>query len=640
MLSKKQLEIVESEAQNIVVLSAAASGKTEVLTKRVEYLLKKPNISPDDIVVITFTNAAAEEMRERLNNPRGLFIGTIHAYANYLLLANGTQTAKYLESDRFDELFEILEMNPSYMKKVKYLFLDEAQDSNELQFNFILNLIMPESFFIIGDLKQCQPEGTKILLRGGQEKNIEDIIIGDDLVYYDNKQGRCSGIKANTWNAIHKRVTQVASRKLNNENIITIYTENGLKSSYTENHRTFIKINENTEYQHVVYLMSKNNRFRVGKVPLRGTKSKNGNPWREKMIAEGCDKVWILKAFKTDQEARVFEQKISYYYQIPQLCWQTNKVTWSKEDIDYIYEGIDTYKNAKKCLEDYNRNIFYPLIDRNLEWSENQKFASNATSQIFACNIMEEFMDCVVYGSSDNNHSNKHFEHIIKTEFYKSNETVYSLEVEGGTYIADGIVTHNCIYEWNGSRPDILKRIIKEENVKVYDLNENYRNGRNILNYAKTTLSNIKPKDNWCFDNSIPMYPAAGRVIEMENNLTKISNFIKEEGNYGDWFILTRTNAQLDKAFDFLTKQKIPCDTFRKSELDNKELNKRMKKDTVKILTIHTAKGLENKNVVVIGANFRTNEECRISYVAATRAKEILIWTTTKKKRQTYYNWE
>lgn len=351
MLSKKQLEIVESEAQNIVVLSAAASGKTEVLTKRVEYLLKKPNVNPDDIVVITFTNAAAEEMRERLNNPRGLFIGTIHAYANYLLLANGTQTAKYLESDRFDELFEILEMNPSYMKKVKHLFLDEAQDSNELQFNFILNLIMPESFFIIGDLKQC-------------------------------------------------------------------------------------------------------------------------------------------------------------------------------------------------------------------------------------------------------------------------------------------------IYEWNGSRPDILKRIIKEENVKVYDLNENYRNGRNILNYAKTTLSNIKPKDNWCFDNSIPMYPAAGRVIEMENNLTKISNFIKEEGNYGDWFILTRTNAQLDKAFDFLTKQKIPCDTFRKSELDNKELNKRMKKDTVKILTIHTAKGLENKNVVVIGANFRTNEECRISYVAATRAKEILIWTTTKKKRQTYYNWE
>ena len=143
------------------------------------------------------------------------------------------------------------------------------------------------------------------------------------------------------------------------------------------------------------------------------------------------------------------------------------------------------------------------------------------------------------------------------------------------------------------------------------------------------------------FDDSIPMYPAAGRVIEMENNLTKISNFIKENGKYGDWFVLTRTNAQLDKVCDYLKRQNIPCDTFRRSELDNKELNKRMKENTVKVLTIHTSKGLENKNVVVIGSNFRTSEECRISYVAATRAKEILIWTTTKKKKKPiYYNWE
>ena len=40
MLSEKQLEIINSEEQNIVVLAAAASGKTEVLTKRVEYILK------------------------------------------------------------------------------------------------------------------------------------------------------------------------------------------------------------------------------------------------------------------------------------------------------------------------------------------------------------------------------------------------------------------------------------------------------------------------------------------------------------------------------------------------------------------------------------------------------------------------
>ena len=59
-----------------------------------------------------------------------------------------------------------------------------------------------------------------------------------------------------------------------------------------------------------------------------------------------------------------------------------------------------------------------------------------------------------------------------------------------------------------------------------------------------------------------------------------------------------------------------------------------MARDTVKVLTIHTSKGLERKNVVVIGARFYNTDERCVSYVAATRAIDKLIWVTNKPKKK------
>ena len=68
-----------------------------------------------------------------------------------------------------------------------------------------------------------------------------------------------------------------------------------------------------------------------------------------------------------------------------------------------------------------------------------------------------------------------------------------------------------------------------------------------------------------------------------------------------------------------------------------------MKENTVKLLTIHTSKGLEADNVIVIGAKFYNVEERCVSYVAATRARNRLIWTKAPNKRKPTYgisNWE
>ena len=144
-LNEDQRAIVETDASKVVVVAAAAAGKTAVLTERVRYLLNS-GVNPRSIVLITFTNAAAEELSERLGHPVGPFIGTIHSYANFLLLSGGQDTSDLLDAEQFDKLFPRIKQHPECIRPVEHLLLDEAQDSNELHFEFLLDMIQPENY--------------------------------------------------------------------------------------------------------------------------------------------------------------------------------------------------------------------------------------------------------------------------------------------------------------------------------------------------------------------------------------------------------------------------------------------------------------------------------------------------------------
>ena len=349
-LSTAQQKIVEAKEPRIVVIASAAAGKTAVLTERTRYLLEH-GADPTKMVLITFTNAAAEELAERLNHPKGMFIGTIHSYANYLLLSYGKETSDLLETEQFDRLFERIKKHPNCIKEVEHLMLDESQDSNESHFEFLLDMVKPKNYMLVGDHKQS-------------------------------------------------------------------------------------------------------------------------------------------------------------------------------------------------------------------------------------------------------------------------------------------------IYRWNGAYPDYLINLSHDPEVTTYDLNENYRNGYKILDFARGIINAAGYE---YYDRSRPMRGVSGKVVDVEYSPVAVARAIKSMGDYGNWFVLTRTNDQLDEIAFFLKKEGVPIDTFKRSELDNKELGKKMKEDTVKVLTIHTAKGLEANNVVVIGAKFFNVEERCVSYVAATRAKNMLVWTkmpNRAKKVQKMASWE
>ena len=152
-LTVAQRKIVETKENKVVVIASAAAGKTFVLVERIKYLLEN-GADPTKIVLITFTNAAAEELSNRLGHPKGMYIGTIHGYANYLLLSYGKETSDLIETEKFDELFERIKKHPKCIKEVEHLLLDESQDSNEDHFEFLLDLIQPKNFMLVGDHKQ------------------------------------------------------------------------------------------------------------------------------------------------------------------------------------------------------------------------------------------------------------------------------------------------------------------------------------------------------------------------------------------------------------------------------------------------------------------------------------------------------
>ena len=88
-LNSKQKEAVQIIDGPVLILAGPGSGKTRVLTHRLAYLIKN-NIPSNNILAVTFTNKAADEMKKRvkklLSNKSPMpFIGTFHSFCLRIL---------------------------------------------------------------------------------------------------------------------------------------------------------------------------------------------------------------------------------------------------------------------------------------------------------------------------------------------------------------------------------------------------------------------------------------------------------------------------------------------------------------------------------------------------------------------------
>ena len=144
---KQQQSVALDENINALILAGAGSGKTRVLTHRIHYLVSTKNYHVDDILAVTFTNKAANEMKERLSDllrrPIGrMWVGTFHSLAHRLLRthpieANLSPTFQILDAqDQFRIIKRLMKENgvdetKFPIKKVQW-FINQQKDEGIL----------------------------------------------------------------------------------------------------------------------------------------------------------------------------------------------------------------------------------------------------------------------------------------------------------------------------------------------------------------------------------------------------------------------------------------------------------------------------------------------------------------------------
>ena len=378
------------------------------------------------------------------------------------------------------------------LEKYDYIFVDECQDLNNTQHILISKLSHKTTRLIaVGDPAQCQPSGTIISMSDGTTKKIEDIIIGDKVVSYNNQK---SADFIGTSERYGVLVEDVTSRKYNG-NIYKIIS-NGKESSYTNNHICISKFNNIVNDKNIccVYLMRKGNWFRIGKTQL---KYNGGFGLSYRCRTEGAEEAWILDIYETEKEALINEQYYSYKFGIPQLCFEmANTNVRDNKTIECIYEkfGNTLYDRAVECINYFNKDIDYPFYEKNKNY-----FSTSNSFEIYACNLFPKYMKVAHYNI--NFFKQKKRSRIIKANWHNIenliienyNGIVYSLKIEKyERYVADGILTHNCIYGFAGADTESFDNLTKIPNTKLLPLSVNYRSGYEIINLAKKFVSQIE----------------------------------------------------------------------------------------------------------------------------------------------------
>ena len=151
LLNEEQRKAVTHDKGPLLILAGAGSGKTRVLTHRIAHLISANGVSPWSILAVTFTNKAAREMRERVNDIVGygaenIWVSTFHSTCVRIL-------RRFIESIGYNRNFTIYDTDDqrSLMKDIiKYLNYDPKK-YNERNFLNIISgckdrLMTPEMY--------------------------------------------------------------------------------------------------------------------------------------------------------------------------------------------------------------------------------------------------------------------------------------------------------------------------------------------------------------------------------------------------------------------------------------------------------------------------------------------------------------
>ena len=607
-LNDKQYEAVVNTEGPCLVIAGAGSGKTKVLTHKIAYLIGEKNALPWNILAITFTNKAANEMKERITNLVGdvaqdIWMGTFHSICVRIL-------RKFIDRLGFDSSFIIFDTSDqrTLVKTcIKNIGLDDKMFTDRSVLSEISNakneMLEPEQYTVManGDFRKEKIalvyEMYQKRLRENNAIDFDDIINytikilmenPDILEYYSNKfQYVLVDEYQDTNKAQFTLVTMLASKNGN----ITVVGDNdqGIYSFRGADISNILNFERDFPGTKIIKL-EQNYRCTGNILKAANSVIKNNEVKYKKQLWTENEVGNLPKVYSADNEydeGTYIAQQIEHlrreeYYKYSDFAILYRMNTQSRaieeilrrESIPYkIIGGLKFYERKEiKDIISYLRLIQNPFDNLSLKRIINEPKRGIGKTSLDKIEQMSDEIGISMYEIIKDSD-----QYGLNRVFLNSREFV------------------NCIEELRVKKDDLkLSELIKET-------------------LKKTGYKKALENEN---------------TIEAENRIENLDEFLTVAIEFEEESVENHLS-------DFLEGITLS------SDIDNMEETE----ETVTLMTLHSAKGLEFPVVFLVGMEEgifpgyksisepqELEEERRLCYVGITRAKENLYLTCSKQR--------
>ena len=607
-LNDKQKEAVLATEGPCLVIAGAGSGKTKVLTHKIAYLMTEKNVKPWNILAITFTNKAANEMKERVEKLVGeaakdMWIGTFHSICVRIL-------RKYIDRLGFDHSFLIFDTSDqrTLIKEcMKALKIDDKMFTDRSVLAEISN----------GKNEMLEPKAYQTKYAGDYRKEVIGRI-------YELYQQRLKENNAIDFDDIINFTIKILTQ---NEDALEYYTNKFhyvLVDEYQDTNKA--------QFTLVTILASK-----YGNITVVGDNDQGIYSFR------GADITNILNFEKDFPGTQIIKLEQNYrctgnILKAANAVIKHNenkyeKKLWTENDegaLPIIHKSDDEYDEGRYIVEEINhlrREEYFKYSDFTILYRMNSQ--SRAIEEILRREGIpykivgglkfyerKEIKDIIsylrlIYNFSDNISLKRVINEPKRGIGKTSIDNIQEISEQTGLSMFD-IIKHADEYGLNRVKANAAEFIqtIEELRGKLEELS--------ISELIKETLNKTGYVKALELENTTE---AETRIQNLEEFLTVAIEFEEEEAE--------------NTLGDFLEGITLS------SDIDGMEDSE----DSVTLMTLHSAKGLEFPVVFLVGMEegiFPGNksigepkeleEERRLFYVGITRAKQYLYLTCAKKR--------
>lgn len=607
-LNDKQYEAVVNTEGPCLVIAGAGSGKTKVLTHKIAYLIGEKQVKPWNILAITFTNKAANEMKERIGNLVGdvaadIWMGTFHSICVRIL-------RRFIDRIGFDSSFIIFDTSDqrTLVKAcIKSIGLDDKM--------FTDRSVLSE----ISNAKNEMLEPDQYTVRANGDFRKEKIAL-----VYEMYQKRLKENNAIDFDDIINYTIKIL---MENPDILEYYSDKFhyvLVDEYQDTNKA--------QFTLVTMLASKN-----GNITVVGDNDQGIYSFR------GADISNILNFERDFPGTKIIKLEQNYrctgnILKAANAVIKNNEVTYKKElwtenevgNLPAVYSAKNEYDEGTyiaQQIEHLRREEYYKYSDFAILYRMNTQ--SRAIEEI----LRRESIPYKIIGGLKF-YERKEIKDIISylRLIQNPSDNLSLKRIINEPKRGIGKTSLDKIEELSINSGVPMYEIIK--NAEQYGLNRVFLNSREFVNAIeelRAKKDDIKISDLIKETLKKSGYTQAlenENTIEAENRIENLDEFLTVAIEFED-------ESADNKLSDFLEGITLS------SDIDNMEETE----ETVTLMTLHSAKGLEFPVVFLVGMEEgifpgyksigepkELEEERRLCYVGITRAKEHLFLTCSKQR--------